>query len=66
MQTWLAYAATVEAVLISFLIALWAASVSLRWIFLLMPSEKENSARFRSAADHRSGARHGPSGRLTA
>jgi hypothetical protein len=66
MQNWLADAAMVEAVLISFAIALLAAFASLRWIFMLMPFERQNSTKSRSAADRAAGVRPESSGRRAA
>lgn len=62
MHGWLADAAVVEAVLVSFLIALVAASASLRWLFLLMPLGRKHSIMQHPVTGHFVGSRHGSSG----
>jgi hypothetical protein len=55
METWMSGAILIEAMLLSFLVALWIAWMSLRGLFRMLPATRLNAVRVRSAAHLRTG-----------
>jgi len=60
MDTWMSGAMVVEAAMLSFLMALWMAWMSLRGLFQILPPARLNAIPNRSAAERAtgSGGRH--------
>jgi len=56
METWMSGAILIEVTLLSFLVALWIAWMSLRGLFRMLPATRLNGVRVRSAAHLRTGA----------
>jgi hypothetical protein len=56
METWMSGAILVEATMLSFLMALWIAWMSLRGLFRMLPATRLNAVPVRSAAQLRTGA----------
>jgi len=56
METWMSGAILIEATLLSFLMALWIAWMSLRGLFRMLPATRLNAVPIRSAAQLRTGA----------
>jgi hypothetical protein len=55
METWMSGAVLVEAVVLSFLVALWIAWMSLRGLLRMLPATRLNAVPIRSAAHLRTG-----------
>ncbi len=56
METWMSGAILVEATMLSFLLALWIAWMSLRGLFRMLPATRTNAVPVRSAAQRGTGA----------
>jgi hypothetical protein len=55
METWMSGAILVEATMLSFLMALWIAWMSLRGLFRMLPATRLNAVPIRSTAHLRTG-----------
>jgi hypothetical protein len=57
METWMSGALLIEVTIVSFLVALWVAWISLRGLFRVLPATRLNAVPIRSATrrgiDHR-------------
>ena len=56
METWMSGAMLIEATMLSFLVALWIAWMSLRGLFRMLPATRLDAVPIRSAAQRRTGA----------
>jgi len=56
METWMNGAMVIQAAMLSFLMALWIAWMSLRGLFRMLPATKRNAIPIRSAAQRTPGS----------
>jgi hypothetical protein len=56
MESWMSGAMLIEATMLSFLVALWVAWMSLRGLFRMLPATRLEAVPIRSEAQRRAGA----------
>jgi hypothetical protein len=56
METWMSVAVVIEAAMVSFLIALWIAWISLRGLFRILPAARLNAIPIRTTTERVTGS----------